>query len=78
MLGEELLDFPLDLRILLQVSSHPSFDDRFCTFVEDHPGSYFGRRLVVRTVQGDGADGKLGRFGGTMFCVVLLNRRAAS
>ena len=74
-LGEELVNSFLHSWILRHIRSHPSFDDRFRVIFEDDASNDFRRRLVVRTVESDRADGKLRRFLRTMFRLVFFNGR---
>ena len=69
---KKLPNFPLHLGIFHDVRANPPLHDRLGTIMEDHASRYLGRRLVIRAVQGHGADGELRRFlllSPSSFCV---------
>src|SRR5262249_46152958 len=70
---EEVLHFPLDLRVRCYVRGNPPLNNCIGTVMYNHASCDFGRRLVVGAIQGDSADG-IHRWlaGTTMFHLVLL------
>ena len=57
--SKEFFEFPLRFRILLDAGSDPSFDNGLGSISNDDARSDLRRNLVVGTVEGDRADGKL-------------------